>query len=77
MRGMAKLKLSVEIRARGWLTVKDVSEILQLSDRDYHRAARLLIRREIPHLRVSLKDTRVPIDEFERWYRDRMTLQKP
>ncbi len=49
--------------ARDYLTINDVADELGVS----YRQAYLLVRHEIPHYRVSRKDTRIPRSEFRVW----------
>lgn len=56
-----------------YLTIREIAEDLYgpLSDPWYedcnYRQAWLIVRQEIPHRRVSAKDTRVDPSDYKRW----------
>lgn len=58
---------------RDYLTILEVADRLGVS----YRQAYLIVRAEIPHYRVSRKDTRVPVAEFDRWHKKATKMVKP
>lgn len=50
---------------RDYLTILDVADRLGVG----YRQAYLIVRAEIPHYRVSRKDTRIPKAEFDAWFK--------
>lgn len=57
---------------RDYLTINEVADELGVS----YRQAYLIVRREIPHYRVSRKDTRVPRSVFRDWLKKATKVAK-
>lgn len=58
---------------RDYLTILEVADELGVE----YRQAYLIVRAEIPHYRVSRKDTRIPRTEFEAWRKKALKPIKP